>query len=176
MRLFFGLPIGSAAKDAIGAYLKDLRKIQHLEKIRWVRPELMHVTLIFLGEVPSARLQDLKGWETCFKDCSSVEVTLGPLDAFPNVLFLRVAPPAPLEGIHHRLELFLSKLGFPKESRPYTPHLTFGRSRQKMASFFIPREILQPLQIQDVLSNVTLYESRLAKGGPVYTPLSSVSF
>lgn len=178
MRLFFGLPIGPEARRAIGTWIDTFRQNFSGKKISWVKPELLHVTLRFLGETPPGDLEKLAGWETCLESVSAIPIIIGQLDGFPNlrdpkVLFLHVSPVEPVQDVYRRLNAYLSKLGISAESRPYVPHLTIARIRRP-----IPRQptLSSPLKtIQDTLSSVTLFESQLTPSGPIHRAISSAT-
>lgn len=171
MRLFFGLPLGDAARKAVGTCIETFRERDPTRKVKWVREELLHVTLRFLGEVPKESLDNLAGWESGLKECRAISVSLGPLKTFPNVLYLQVEPAAPLHIIYRLLDEKLTSLGFPKEIRPYTPHLTIGRVRRGHPR---PEDYPQHPEIQDILKAIVLFESHLTPSGPIYTPISQL--
>ena len=159
----------------MAGYIQTLRRSLTTGKITWVRPECLHVTLRFLGETPPSLVERLRGWESCLKSTPAAPVAIGPLDAFPNlrtpkVLFLRVDPVDPLKELFHRLEQRLAEAGFTQEPKAYTPHLTIARVRRP------PQRIEpSPFLIQDTLTSVTLFESRLTPAGPIYTTLSTAA-
>jgi 2'-5' RNA ligase len=97
------------------------------QQARRTRPERLHVTLHFLGDVPAARLPDLReglqlGWEGC-------ELVLDRGTVWPGgiaVLEATQVPPA-LARLHARLGERLRELELRVESRPYRPHVTLAR-------------------------------------------------
>jgi 2'-5' RNA ligase len=89
--------------------------------------EKMHLTLHFLGNVPAARLPDLRGglqaeWSGC-------ELALDSGTVWPGGIAVMEAlhVPAPLARLHGELAGELLELGLPLDTRPYRPHVTLAR-------------------------------------------------
>lgn len=185
-RLFFGLPLSENSRPALEKYIQTLRPVFSSSKITWVKPEVLHVTLRFLGEVSETMVEKLSGWETALGPLRVPQVILGPLGTFPHgvdggldlkhpkVLFLHVEPPEPVIAIYRRLEETLAGCGFAPEDRRYLPHLTIGRVKyfkpDRNAGSGLPPFFSQP----ERLRTLTLYESQLTSAGPVHTPVSSM--
>lgn len=94
------------------------------------RPESLHLTLHFLGDVPRTRLPELVlGLAVPF---APFELTLGRSQIWPNgVAVLEPdAIPADLLRLHAELAVALQKLAIPVEARPYHPHVTLARRAQ----------------------------------------------
>lgn len=182
MRLFFGLPLGADARNAVAGFSEELRRTGMFGKAAWVKPECLHVTLRFLGETSPEGMRKLAGWEDSLKSSAPVPVAFGPLDAFPDlqkpkVLFLRVIPPEPVQSIYRLLQSFLAAAGVPGEDRPFTPHVTLARIRRPPDSRPAPsRPPSGILPVPDRLAAVTLYESLLSRFGPSYRPVKIFIF
>lgn len=115
--------------------------IEHLQaagtKVTWVKPDQMHVTLKFLGDVPNVRVPGVcSAVEAASAGCESFELGLQGAGAFPDVERARtlwIGVGRGLEAVRslqHNVESELAKLGFSKERRQFHPHLTIGRVRQ----------------------------------------------
>jgi len=111
----------------------------HPGKLRWVVPSKWHVTLRFLGDVPSEQLSSLKSeLEGSVSGVKSFPFRLGGLSGFPRSRTARVLVVKVEEGLDEirllarRLEKSLSSLGFRREKRPFSPHLTLARVRRGM--------------------------------------------
>jgi 2'-5' RNA ligase len=108
------------------------------------------------------------------------------LGAFPNAKQPRVAwvgikgEVDKLMSLQQRVDANLSPLGFPKESRPFSPHLTLGRLREKTS----PRErqhlgeLLMSTGFETAfrfkVDAISLMRSRLAPAGAIYSCLARV--
>lgn len=165
-------------------------------KVSWVEPSSLHVTLKYLGAVAAERVDELvqavrqalgaRSGQRC------PELQLGGLGAFPSqqqpaVLFVAVSDgTAPrLHELQDAVEAAMAGCGFEKEARPFHPHLTLGRVRDRrrgarpegadgLAELFARRQGQRcggPFRVTEL----TLYESRPTAAGVQYVPLVGVS-
>ncbi len=117
------------------------RKLPVVGEVRWVRPENVHLTLKFLGDVAEADLDRVaEVLEKIPERHEPFEVALSGFGAFPSARRARIFWAGIGEGserlraLARDVELSLEPLGFEREARPYTPHLTLGRARGRPAS------------------------------------------
>jgi RNA 2',3'-cyclic 3'-phosphodiesterase len=117
------------------------RKLPVSGEVRWVRPANVHLTLKFLGDVAEADLSRVaEVLETIRGRHEPFEVALSGFGAFPSGSRARIFWAGIGEGserlhaLARDVELSLEPLGFEREARPYTPHLTLGRARGRPAS------------------------------------------
>ena len=146
--------------------------------VKWVRPEALHLTLKFLGDVDDASepsLRDAVG-QVC-KDTRPVTVHIEGFGVFPDfqrprVVWAGVAPDPALELLHHRVEQVFAPLGFPTEAKAFRPHLTLGRAKRDAhpRDFSGLEATLTALAFSEtaVVPDVDLMESTLQSGGAVY--------
>lgn len=181
MRLFVAANLTGAVKEALAKVQHTLRSLSG--DVSWVRPENLHITLKFLGEVEGERLEAVKGViASSVAGCGPVLLSFAGLGAFPNLHTPRVIWAGVTEGFERlsflqaNLEEGFHSIGFPRETRPFTPHLTLGRVRSSRG--------LQPLLEavrtwpgnplgEMVLERVDLMRSQLHPGGSIYTLLES---
>lgn len=103
--------------------------------VKWVRPEGLHVTMKFLGEVADERVTAIgAALEGAVAAARPFEVTLGGVGAFPTparprVIWLGVEVHPALELLANDIENALQPFGFEAELRPFRPHVTLGRVR-----------------------------------------------
>lgn len=104
---------------------------------RWVRPEGIHLTLKFLGDVPEDKLQDIyRAIGQCCASFAPFMLTLGSLGCFPNLRRPRVVwvgvsdQGGQLAALQQAVERELGRLGYRPEERAFTPHLTLARVRE----------------------------------------------
>lgn len=161
-------------------------------KVGWVAPAGYHLTLKFLGDVAEGQLGEMTArvGEQLGELArpAAPQLTLAGLGVFPGlhrpqVVFLGVASPAAeLMDLQARLETCLAELGYPRDPRPFHPHLTLGRVRAASALAAADQQALQELlqrypEPQGPAFPVTelvLYESRPTPQGPSYIPLMRV--
>ena len=164
-RLFAGVAV--AATDELRATLAELQRALRLEKIRWTRPEKLHLTVEFFGFVDPARIPELEGaLARAAAGAPPFALQLGEPGLFgnlrhPRVLWLGVES-AGLVELHARTAAALRAAGWTPEARPYAPHLTLGRlDRLREPDQFRARLEAaggRPVPIQEV-RELILYES-----------------
>ena len=177
-RTFIGVDIGDAIRANTAALIKDLSKTG--AAVKWVAPESMHVTLLFLGEVDDRELHAV---------CKAVkEVAAGeppfplrvsgvgafPTPRRPKILWVGITEGVePLRRLYAALEERMLDLGcYRKEERGYTPHLTLGRAKGDADANALAPEIPKRSAWEGgrfAVDEVLVFSSELARDGPVYT-------
>ena len=139
VRAFVAIELDSALHTALAAAQDALRQADL--SVRWVRPEGIHLTLRFLGGIEADLVQEIEGRLKAVASRSSpFRIQLGGLGGFPSlerpsVLWIGVVGEVELLSmLQVGLEAELEPLGFPKEGRPFHPHLTLGRVRARRRS------------------------------------------
>jgi len=185
LRLFVAIELPQAVLDTLRRLQSELRA-RGLEQLRWVRPDGIHLTLKFLGETPAARVPAIaQALEQAAEGVPPHELSLGALGAFgsrhnPRVLWVDLAGDLePLRRLQERIEKSLAQIGFPKEARPFSAHLTLARVPPETARGLAGRlaEAVQGLQAPPgrvPVREVSLMRSQLGPGRAVYTCLHSV--
>jgi 2'-5' RNA ligase len=134
LRLFVAVELPGEVREALGRLQHELQR-RGLEKLRWVRPEGIHLTLKFLGETPTDRVSAIEDALTGAVDRTAPhKLALGELGAFggsrPRVLWVDLRGDLrPVQGLRERVESSLADAGFPPEGRSWSPHLTLARVR-----------------------------------------------
>ncbi len=152
--------------------LARARRLSLRGRVRWSKPENVHLTLKFLGDV---REEVLDGLCTALEEVcgrhASFDAGLAGFGAFPSARRAQVLWAGigigfdGLCSLATDLDAVLAPLGFEREKRPYTPHLTLGRARGQLASFEPrPEEYLGKFRVR----RVELTESTLTPEGAVY--------
>jgi 2'-5' RNA ligase len=169
--------------DPVKSFLKGISAELKLcgGNVKWVRPEAMHLTLKFLGSVPTDLLPRIQeAVLPLFKEQKPTRLQVSRLGAFPGLRKPRVVW-AGLEDasgviipLVDRLETVLEPLGFPKEDRPFNPHLTLGRFKSNERSSELIETIRQKMDVMGpsfVADNAVLFESVLKPSGAEYFQL-----
>lgn len=183
IRCFIALNLPAEIKGRLAeleARLKEARA-----DVSWVKPENVHLTLKFLGGVEEARVPLVKrAVQEGLRREGPLVLTLAGLGVFPNPRSPRVVwvgvggDTERLQNLQERLEQALGEVGFPREARSFSPHITLGRmrSRQGAASLM---ELVGHLGANEVGSlkaeSIELMRSQLHPAGAVYTILESFS-
>ena len=176
MRLFVAADVPRSQQSAVDTSLEPLRR--SLPQARWTSPASRHVTLKFLGWTEAELLPALRAKVAAVARVHRpATVTLDGLGAFPSprrarVLWVGLIDPAGLlQRLASDLEAELEPVGFAREQRPFTPHLTLARFK---AAARLPVEMpeLPPSEPFEV-DRVILYRSRLHPHGSRYEALES---
>ncbi len=174
VRLFAGVELPDAARAAIEAATQHLRPT--LPGLRWVPPENLHLTLVFLGWVDPDQVDPIRAeLEVAAAPAASFRARLGAAGRFPDrgtariVWFGFTSGAAELDdlagrvrrGVAHRVA----------EARPFRPHVTVARAKQPVR---IPVEALDvtPLDVEVEVDAVTLFRSHLGAPHPRYEAIA----
>lgn len=128
VRLFIALWPPDAVRDALAAWQGQW---QWPQRASVVRPERMHLTLHFLGNVPPQIVADLN-YVLRRVPCQTFALQFGQADMWPHgTAVLRPdQSPTALRGLHARIGLALSEIGLKAEDRAFRPHVTLARRAQ----------------------------------------------
>ena len=135
MRLFVALEIPAAVRDNLAAQIKELRHLPAPladKRLRWVRPENLHVTLKFIGEVEAARLDGIRRALTAIGLDAPVGLELRglgffPDEKYPRVLWVGLLATGNLPVLARDIDRALEGQGIARDQRAFTPHLTLAR-------------------------------------------------
>ena len=136
VRSFIAIPVPAEGLQALTATVKWLEPDLG-RSVRWVRPEGIHLTLKFMGDIPAGIVENvLEALQPVAAQFSPFNLAISGLGVFPNLQRPRVL----WAGVHGDLETLsnfqsavddaVGKLGLPKEQRAFSPHLTLGRVRR----------------------------------------------
>ena len=182
MRLFVALEIPSEVRANLAALLEDLRAISREPK--WVRPENLHVTLKFLGEVAEAQVDAVQAALRGVRSEQSVALEFRGVGFFPNakhprVFWAGIEASANLRKLAADMEGLMEKCGFPREQREFSPHLTLARFERPGLPERLRGAIAENAQ-RDFgtlrTNEFHLIQSKLKPAGAEYTTLASFSF
>ena len=135
MRLFVAVNLPAAEQGRIRDATERLRDTAL--PFRWIAPEALHLTLSFLGEVAEQRMDELMtALGAVAIRHNPFAIRLAGIGAFPGlrrprVLWLGVADDGSLARLQSHTAAALEPLGFPREQRAYSPHLTLARARSE---------------------------------------------
>jgi 2'-5' RNA ligase len=184
MRCFIAIELPEEAKQELQGMADQLRRAG--VRAGWVRPDRMHLTLRFLGEIEED--QSRTAGEFLAHEYSGknpFECAVQGAGAFPNVRRPSViwAGVGPLEGglaeIQALAEEAAAKIGLKPEKRPFHPHLTLGRIRKPEAAGHLGRALVPLKQFQGerfLVAGVTLFSSTLTPKGPIYDRIRECRF
>ncbi|HET8850228.1 MAG TPA: RNA 2',3'-cyclic phosphodiesterase [Marinobacter sp.] len=170
-RLFLGLEIPPDVAQAL------LKAECSVEGARWQRSEQLHLTLVFLGEVPAERVEQAAATARLVQT-APFDLTVQGLGCFgdpahPKALWAGVAPEAPVISLHRELADPLVEEGFTIENRSFRPHITLSRfKRGQAASVADLLRVEQSTFFGTIPINAfALFESAPGPQGSIYTVL-----
>jgi len=180
MRAFIAIELSDEIKDALAQIQFHLKYAG--ADVKWVEKDNIHLTLKFLGEIDDkicGKVRDTL--DEVAKSVRPFELSLKDIGAFPKIEFPRVIWVGLDKGAKESTEFAakvdesLSDLGFDKETRPFTAHLTIGRVRSPKNKEALKEKIqsytLQPTPYTQLISYLVLFQSTLTPKGPVYARL-----
>jgi RNA 2',3'-cyclic 3'-phosphodiesterase len=179
MRTFIAIEIPSEIKSALAALQTELRRAG--ADVSWTKPENMHLTLNFLGEVDERRIVEVE--KACILSAAGFQpftLSLNDTGVFPNARQPRTLW-AGLSGaveniveMHVRLDERLALIGFKPEEKEFHPHLTIGRlkSNKKTHELLALAEAHPLPALSFAVTEMVLMKSELHPAGSEYTPMA----
>ena len=130
MRLFTALGISPEIRNNLTTFLDEMSPLA--PRAKWVRPENLHVTVKYLGETEAWKLGAVSQALASIRSAQPVTLEFRGLGFFPNekrprVLWVGIEVSANLKVLAEQIDRSLLELGYPPESRAFTPHLTLAR-------------------------------------------------
>lgn len=184
VRAFIAIEVPPDAKAFLDRLSSELRRTR--ADVKWVRPEAIHITLKFLGQVRSDLVPVLEQELTpVFSEFSPPELQIRGLGAFPNLGRPRVVwaglnePKRTLPVIAARLDEALERFGFEREKRPFNPHLTLGRVRSNSGLSDLIETIRRKMDVEGpalTADHAVLFRSILKPAGAEYRGLCRFDF
>ena len=155
--------------------------------LRLTRPESVHLTLSFLGDIRTDSVSPIiESLTAAVCALSPFEIGLGPPGFFPKrgsprVLWVGLTGNLPeLAALQDSVAGSLAALGFAQERRAFSPHLTIGRFRTGTSELLRRRSAKtllstgMPTDVSMRVEEIGLIRSRLLPGGAVYERLASI--
>jgi 2'-5' RNA ligase len=182
MRLFVALDIPDAVRRALRELMARLKP--ECSDARWIRPEGIHITLKFLGESDEWKLDSIKSALSPLHSDRPLELDFRSIGFFPNefhprVIWCGVKASSNLTQLASDVDRALQPLGFPAESRAFTPHLTLARfdSHKGLDTLVRATNDLKSYDFGSARqSEFYLYQSFLKPGGAEYIRLATFPF
>lgn len=187
LRTFLAIELPDALRTRLAAIEGDFSR--HLSVLKWSGPDLLHITLRFLGGVPEIRMPLIMD---AARDAASqtpdFRLSLSGLGAFPTVRKPRVIWVGlvkdqgyeALQQLFSRAEAGLVASGFQSEERSFAPHITLARTRDSISE---PERrelgtalagVAEHMTVDGTIpvQELTVMRSELGRGSPRYTPLA----
>ncbi len=184
MRCFVAIELPEKIRQRLGELQKRLGELDRF--VRWVRPEQIHLTVKFLGEVPDRQVSAVcAAAVTAAGAAEPFEIEVSGTGCFPDRGAVRVLwagipklPPT-LLAVQQAMEQRYADLGFPKENRAFRPHLTLGRTREGASASMVRAAVEREAGFMVGRFHVealTVFQSILKPTGPTYISLTHARF
>lgn len=186
LRAFVALELSEDLRAALRRLSRELEAAMPPRGVRWIKPEALHVTLKFLGEISEARVSDiLLIMQSAAQGIQPFDCIVSGLGCFPNARQPRIIwvglheQGGALTRLYRALEDGAARLGYAPEERPFSPHLTIGRVSRDAGAADL-RRVGEVVSATDPgrlgrldAQYVSLMKSELRPGGSVYTRIGA---
>jgi len=186
IRSFVAIELPGEARKGLASLRRELEREEH-GFVKWVDPGGVHLTLKFLGNIPSRRVTEItEAMKKAAQGLSPFLLEISGLGAFPSLKQPRVVWVGvggeldKLSTLQQNIDSALATLGFAREERPFVPHLTVARVREGASASERAKfgELVGSVAFEgryrvDV-DAIRLMRSQLTPAGAIYTCLSAV--
>lgn len=183
MSIFRGfIAIDITATPALLTFIKEISKTE--ADVKLVEPENIHITIKFLGDTDEKYIDAIeKSIKDSIKDITPFSVTLKGTGVFPNknnikVLWVGITDTSRIETIARSIDTSLAPVGFKKEQRGFSAHLTVGRvktARNKDQLLRVVEQFNKEEFTTQEIRSIVLKKSELTPKGPIYTTVREVN-
>lgn len=177
-RLFIAIELGDACRRELVRVRRSLSAFDNA--VRWTAIEQLHLTLKFLGELPDERLTEAcQRLDSACEGAAPLTVALNGAGCFPprggvRVVWVGITGDVEsLTRLHGSIEMQFEAIGFPRERRAYTPHVTIGRVRSGKNAVSLREAIgrVNVVPAVQTVESIALMESKLSAAGAIHTRL-----
>jgi RNA 2',3'-cyclic 3'-phosphodiesterase len=186
IRSFIAVELPEEVRKGLARLRKKMERDEH-KFVKWVDPGGIHLTLKFLGNIPSNRVTEItEAIEEAAQGISPFHLEISGLGTFPSLRQARVfwvsigGEVDKLSRLQQNIDSALAALGFAKEERSFVPHLTLARIRQGASPLerrdfgeLVGSTIFEDKYHVEVEA-INLMRSQLTPAGAIYTCLSAV--
>lgn len=180
IRTFIAIRLPAAATAVLADVAQQMAADLPRRAVRWVRPEQIHLTLTFLGDTAVSQVTAVAQMlDAACRDVAPFSLHLGKTGCFPHRRRPRVvwagldgdeAALAQLHGLQAAIKTKLVPLGWKREKRPFRPHLTLGRIKDRQKASRLRWDVaVEPVNVP--VTAVDLVQSTLTPAGAVYRQL-----
>lgn len=184
-RTFCAIELPHDVRAQLQDHVRRLREAVPDASASWSKPENVHLTMKFFGNVPTQNLAKISAAASrVAKEFSSFQIRIGGTGVFPRrsrpqVLWIGIEDSTGrLSALQQRLEEEFEREGFPKENRGYRPHLTIARLRRPEDARPLAEAHIQTKFsfIEIPVNELVVFRSQLSPKGSVYTAISKHEF
>lgn len=187
IRTFIAIELDESIQDGLTELQEQLKGKVPRDSVRWVRPDGIHLTLKFLGDVPVNQIEEItRALQKSCQGFAPFSLSCARLGCFPDLKRPRVVwvgiqeETGTLAQLQRAVEENVAPLGYSTEKREFSPHLTLGRIQKRVGSGDLRRlgELVGASEIgilgQMEVRSIHLMRSDLRPSGAVYTRLAEI--
>lgn len=176
--MFIGVKPNDVTSHRLSEWMQQHR---HIPGIRWIRPQNLHLSALFLGNVPLEQLENLKElFGYGLRDVQSISlqfdaIVAAPLGQRPRMLWARYRKSDEFRLLVQKLQFFYEQIQPRQQNRlSPIPHITLARfnAPDSIADISLPQSLSLPTF---TLFDLVLWSSDLQPDGPVYTEIQTFS-
>lgn len=186
VRCFIAIELPDEVKAEL-SHLQAQLKAGEPPGVKWVDPNGVHLTLKFLGNVATGRIDQItQAIEAAARGMSPFDLEVKGVGVFPNLRRVQIVwvgiggEVDKLGQLQQHIESNLARLGFATEKRAFTPHLTLARlrdwvspdDRQRFGQFIASTKLGEGYSFK--VDAISLMKSQLTREGAIYSQISSV--
>ena len=179
MRLFIAIEFSDEVRSTLSELQAAL--MPECEGVRWIPAEQLHLTVKFLGEVPDRDVNKVaEAVGRAAGTATPCDLAIAGCGCFPPRGPVRIVwaggseDTGALVRCVEGVEAELAQLGYPKERRPFSPHITIGRVKEDRSGGRLRSAVdahTYP-SAKEAVTSITVMSSVLSPKGPTYTPVS----
>ena len=183
IRLFIALSIQPEVKTNLDTIITDLKSKGG--KVKYVNPNNIHLTIKFLGNTEESKVDRIiSQLDNAANNISPILSNLTKLGGFPNLKNPRVIwvdiekNREQIINLGKTVDTALTEIGFDKDTKPFTPHLTLGRVKDNNGLNSLT-DFIQQYKFNEIpllFNSLSLIQSTLTQKGPYYKTLHKINF
>lgn len=179
MRTFIAIELDKTIMQNLWNFIRQLDSGD--KNVRWVKKKSLHLTMKFLGDISPSKMESVKKilLETSLQHHPFSLTVQGtgrfpPQSKKPRILWVGTSECPSLISLQKDMDINLARLGFPKEQRPFFPHLTLGRVKLTTNLENVLAKMESSLSHSFgsmIVDKITFFQSTLTPSGADYTVL-----
>jgi 2'-5' RNA ligase len=182
LRSFIAIELPESVRTALSELQSELKECG--ADVRWVKPEGIHLTLKFLGDVKEEDVDHVvKLIEGACRKYKAFNLEIAGAGVFPNkrsprVLWVGINGNGTFKALQSEIDDAMDSMGFEKENRKFIPHLTLGRFRslKGMDALMERVELNRDIKLGSAdVNKISLMKSDLGPAGAKYTRVAEIA-
>ncbi len=184
MRAFIAIELPDELIEKLGVIQdKLIEKSFKTGDISWPKPENIHLTLKFLGDIDPEKVEEIQtALQKAAEDIPPFQLSAGGIGAFPDlkaprIIWVGIKESEGLARLQKNIDARLVESGFEKENRPFQPHLTLCRIKSHSAGRTIGKAAEALDHGGDTVFKIetfVLFKSELSPKGAKYSALKRI--